>query len=66
MGPESLLEDLPVAEVPLETETNANDAAIDDEDFPELPEIDSANPADDDGEIPALEPDDAVEDSGGQ
>ena len=67
-APKSLLDDLPVAEAPMETETSTIDAAFDDEDFPELPEIDSANPADDDGEIPALEPDDAnaVEDSGGQ
>ncbi len=67
-APESLLEGVPVTEAPLATETSSDDVAIDDDDFPELPEIDSPNPADDDGEIPALEPDDAdvVEDSGEQ
>ncbi len=66
--PETLLEDVPVTEAPLATETSSDDVAVDDEGFPELPEIDGANPADDDGEIPALEPDDAdvVEDSGEQ
>ncbi len=62
-APESLLEDLPVTEAQLDPVTTGRDDAFDDEEFPELPEIESANPADDDGEIPALGPDDAVEDS---
>ncbi len=62
-APESLLEDVPVTEAQLDPETTGSDDAFDDEEFPELPEIESANPADDDGEIPALGPDDAVEDS---
>ena len=62
-APESLLEDVPVTEAQLDPETTGRDDAFDDEEFPELPEFESANPADDDGEIPALGPDDAVEDS---
>ena len=62
-APESLLEDVPVTEAQLDPVTTGSDDAFDDEEFPELPEIESANPADDDGEIPALGPDDAVEDS---
>ena len=62
-APETLLEDLPVTEAQLDPVTTGSDDAFDDEEFPELPEIESANPADDDGEIPALGPDDAVEDS---
>lgn len=58
-APESLLEDAPVAEAQLEPETTATDDASDTDDFPELPEIESEDPAADDGEMPALEPDDA-------
>ncbi len=65
-APESLLEGVPLTGEQLDPETGVTDVVIDDEDFPELPDIDSANRADDDGEIPVLEPDDAVEDSGEQ
>ncbi len=62
-APESLLEDAPVMETPLEPETTGTDDAFDAEDFPELPAIGSADPAADDGEMPALGADEPAEES---
>jgi preprotein translocase subunit SecG len=63
-APESLLEDAPALEAPLETESTAADEPAEAGDFPELPELGGADPAADDGEMPSLEPDEAVEDAG--
>ncbi len=65
-APESLLEVAPAAEAPLEPEMTGTEDASDAEDFPELPEIGSADPAADDGEMPALEPDKPAEESSEQ
>ncbi len=63
IAPESLLEDAPAIETSLEPRTTGSDDASDFEDFPELPAIGSADPAADDGEMPALEPDEPAEES---
>ncbi len=63
---ESLFEDTLATESPLEPGMTGSDEAFGDEDFPELPEIGGVDPAADDGEMPALEPDEPVEDTGEQ
>ena len=65
-GTESLLEDTLATESPLEPGMTGSDEAFGDEDFPELPEIGGVDPAADDGEMPALEPDQPLEDTGEQ
>lgn len=62
-GPESLLEDAPVIEAPLEPELTGIDESSDADEFPELPEFEIPDPASDDGEMPALELDEPVEDA---
>jgi len=62
-GPESLLEDAPFLETPLEPELTGTDETSDVEELPELPGLGGSDPAADDSEMPALEPDDPVEDA---
>ena len=65
-APESLIEDAPAVEAPLEPEITGTDDESEAEDFPELPGIGSVQPSADDGEMPALEPDETVKDGGEQ
>jgi preprotein translocase subunit SecG len=65
-APESILEDSLATEAPLEAEATATDDASESEDFPELPEVENADPAADDGEMPSLEPEEPVEETGEQ
>jgi len=55
-GPDSLLEDAPVLEEQLQPEPGASDYSGEAADFPDLPELGDAEPAADDAEMPALEP----------
>ena len=65
-APESLLENVPVLEESLEPALTGSDEAAEDTDFPELPDLGDTEPAADDGEMPALEPEPEPEDSGAQ
>jgi preprotein translocase subunit SecG len=71
-GPESLLEDAPVFEAPLEPELTGTDGSSDGGElsdvgeFPELPGLEGSDPAADDSEMPSLEFDDPVEDDSEQ
>ena len=71
-GPESLLEDAPVLEAPLEPELTGTDGSTDGGElsdvgeFPELPGLEGSDPAADDGEMPSLEFDEPVEDDSEQ
>ena len=60
---ESLLEDTLATEAPERLEPTGMDEQSGDEVFPELPEIGATDPAADDGEMPALRPDEPVEDT---
>ncbi len=68
-GPESLLEDVPAMEAPLEPELTGTDDSSevgelsDVGEFPELPGLEGSDPAADASEMPALEPDEPVEDA---
>ncbi len=67
-GPESLLEDAPVLEAPLEPELTGTDGSSDGGElsdaggFPELPGFEGSDPAADDREMPSLEFDEPVKD----
>ncbi len=71
-GPESLLEDAPVLEAPLEPELTGTDGSSDGGElsdigeFPELPGLEGSDPAADDSEMPSLEFDEPVEDDSEQ
>ena len=65
-APESLLEDSLATEAPLEPESTDTDDATDDGNLPELPEADAADPATTDQEMPSLEPEQPIEESGEQ
>lgn len=65
-APESLLEDAPIVEMPLEPDLTGTDDSSDVGDFPQLPELGDSDPAADDDEMPALELDDPVEDASEQ
>ena len=64
--PESLLEDAPILEESLAPELTGTDETADETDFPELPDLGDTDIAADDGEMPALEPELAPEDTGEQ
>ena len=71
-GPESLLEDAPALEAPLERELTGTDGSSDGGElsdvgeFPELPDLEGSDPAADDSEMPSLEFDEPVEDDSEQ
>jgi len=71
-GPESLLEDAPAFEAPLEPELTGTDGSSDGGElsdvgeFSELPALEGSDPAADDGEMPSLEFDEPVEDDSEQ
>ena len=71
-GPESLLEDAPGMDAPLEPELTGTDGSSDGGElsdvgeFPELPGLEGSGPAADDSEMPSLEFDEPVEDDGEQ
>jgi preprotein translocase subunit SecG len=65
-GPESLLEEAPVLEEQSEPEASGTDGIDSVGEVPDIPEAGEATPETDEGEIPALAPEESMEDAGDQ